>query len=82
MEALASGLLCVASEIRGNVDLIENGLTGYLCDPFEVDDVASAMKTAMESQSKLIHENKKLMADNYSKQTINGIMKDLYKRYI
>ena len=37
MEAMASGLPCIVSRIRGNVDLIEEGKGGYLCD---VNDVA------------------------------------------
>ena len=36
MEAMASGLPCIASKIRGNVDLLEDGKGGYL---FAVDDV-------------------------------------------
>lgn len=32
MEAMASGLPCVVSKIRGNVDLIESGVGGYLCE--------------------------------------------------
>ena len=37
-EAMASGLSCVASAIRGNVDLIENMENGFVC---ATDDVAS-----------------------------------------
>lgn len=33
MEAMASGLPCVASRIRGNSDLLENTEGGFLCDP-------------------------------------------------
>lgn len=33
MEAMASGLPCVVSNIRGNVDLITDGEGGFLCDP-------------------------------------------------
>ena len=36
MEAMASGLPCIASKIRGNVDLLEDGKGGYLVP---VDDV-------------------------------------------
>ena len=35
MEAMASGLPCVASRIRGNTDLIENTKCGYLCSSVE-----------------------------------------------
>ncbi len=31
MEAMAIGLPCIVSKIRGNVDLIENGKGGFLC---------------------------------------------------
>lgn len=37
MEAMASGLPCIASKIRGNVDLLEDGKGGYLV---QVDDVS------------------------------------------
>lgn len=33
MEAMASGLPCIVSEIRGNVDLIDEGKGGCLCKP-------------------------------------------------
>ena len=44
MEAMSAGLPCVVSKIRGNVDLIEDGRGGYLCDPNSVDEFAAGMK--------------------------------------
>ena len=41
MEAMASGLPCVASKIRGNTDLIENTECGYLCSG--VDEYTKAI---------------------------------------
>src|SRR5690606_23689054 len=43
MEAMAAGLPCIASKIRGNVDLIEDGVGGYLVDPDDVDEIAIAI---------------------------------------
>lgn len=43
MEAMASGLPCVVSKIRGNVDLIENGVGGYLCNPNDAQDFSDAL---------------------------------------
>ena len=43
MEAMASGLPCVASAIRGNVDLIENGVNGFVCPTDDVDGYATAI---------------------------------------
>lgn len=44
MEAMASGLPCVASAIRGNVDLIENGVNGFTCQTDDVDGYAAAIE--------------------------------------
>ena len=38
MEAIASGLPCVASKIRGNVDLIDNNKGCYLAEPKTVTE--------------------------------------------
>lgn len=37
MEAMAAGLPCVVSKIRGNSDLIEDGIAGYSCLPCDVE---------------------------------------------
>lgn len=36
MEAMASGLPCVASRIRGNTDLLEGTYGGFLCDTMDI----------------------------------------------
>lgn len=43
MEAMANGLPCVVSDIRGNVDMIEQEKGGYLCSPSDVDAFAEAI---------------------------------------
>lgn len=43
MEAMASGLPCVVSKIRGNVDLIKDGVGGYLCGATEFCEFAIAI---------------------------------------
>lgn len=45
MEAMASGLPCIASKIRGNTDLIEVGKGGFLCTPTDSDSFAAAINT-------------------------------------
>lgn len=44
MEAMSSGLPCIVSKIRGNVDMIEEGEGGYLCSPTDTDSYAEAIK--------------------------------------
>jgi len=43
MEAMASGLPCIASKIRGNVDLIEDNVGGFLFNPTDVNGYANAI---------------------------------------
>jgi glycosyltransferase involved in cell wall biosynthesis len=43
MEAMAAGLPCVASKIRGNTDLIEDGKGGFLREPEDIDGFAEAI---------------------------------------
>ncbi len=45
MEAMASGLPCIASRIRGNTDLVVEGAGGYLSAPTDADGFAKAIKT-------------------------------------
>lgn len=48
MEAMASGIPIVASRIRGNVDLIEDGVNGFLCDPRDVDGFADKIRKILD----------------------------------
>jgi len=49
MEAMASGLPVVCSEIRGNTDLIEDGKGGYLSKPDNIDEISRGIKNIMSS---------------------------------
>lgn len=44
MESLASGLPVVCSKIRGNVDMVEDGVTGWNVNPRKKDDLIQAIK--------------------------------------
>lgn len=48
MEAMACGTPIVASRIRGNVDLIEDGVNGFLCDPKDADGFADRIRTILD----------------------------------
>ncbi|MFC3748199.1 glycosyltransferase family 4 protein [Paenibacillus sp. GCM10012306] len=45
MEAMASGLPCIASRIRGNVDLIEEMKGGYLRAPDDIEGISKCINS-------------------------------------
>ena len=48
MEAMACGTPCVAFEIGGMPDLIEHQKTGYLAQPYWIDDLATGIVWTIE----------------------------------
>ena len=44
IEAMASGLVCVGSNIDGITDIIEDGVTGHLISDFEPKDIAATLR--------------------------------------
>lgn len=79
MEAMASGLPCIVTKIRGNVDMVdENG--GYLCDPLSLADFVSAI-LAVSSESPIsASEYNEIKAKAYSVDNINRMMIDIYRK--
>lgn len=53
MEAMAAGLPCVVSCIRGNVDLIEEGKGGYLFKLSSIDGLSNALKKLLENKKQM-----------------------------
>ena len=52
MEAMASGLPIICSEIRGNIDLIINNEGGFLFSPAELDTACQALKNMLECSNR------------------------------
>src|SRR5699024_2146812 len=82
MEALASGLPSVVSNIRGNSDLIIEGKGGYLFDPDDFSTLSEDLKRVIGSP-KLKEEfgefNKNRIKD-FSKEKVNSRMQEIYTR--
>lgn len=80
MEAMAAGLPCIASKIRGNVDLMENGTGGYLCSSTDVDVFAETIKNLVES-AQLCRKMGKYNLEHIKKFDISVIEKEMEKIY-
>lgn len=66
MEAMAAGLPCVASKVRGNIDLIKDNEGGFLLEPTD--------KIGFSKKIEILAENSKLRAE-FSKYNIKIIKK-------
>ena len=81
MEAMASGLPVICSRIRGNNDLIEDNLGGYLVQPKDVEGYRKAIQRLFsdkEMRSKMGKYNQEVILD-FEEVKVNAIMKGLYE---
>ena len=78
MEAMASGLPCIASKIRGNMDLIENGYTGYLVNVKDENEYKEKIEILIKSDKKELILKEQEMIKNYDAKIISKKMKQIY----
>ena len=82
MEAMSVGLPVVCSEIRGNTDLIEDGVGGYLFNSKDSGTLVSAINhmlcTSKEARAAMGAHNIETMK-SFDKDHVNSVMKELYK---
>ena len=81
MEAMTAGLPVVCSNIRGNIDLIENNQGGFLCDAEDFGEFAQKINVLLENKEmcfKMVEENKKNIKE-FGRENVNRIMKSIYE---
>ena len=81
MEAMASGLPIVASRIRGNVDLIDDGIGGILCDVHSSEQFLAALsklRTA-DRETMAAHNREKLRTFDieYVKNILSSVLNEV-----
>ena len=77
MEAMASGLPVVCSRIRGNTDMVEDGVNGFLVEPGKPDTIAGALRRLEDSgKREEIRRNNLKKAEAYSL----GVIAEQYRR--
>ncbi len=85
LEAMACGLPVVASRIGGVVDIVEDGKSGILFEPGDVNGLANAMIRLLndeELRKRLGEEAKKRVVENFSIDKVAGEYIKLYNRLI
>lgn len=80
MEAMASGLPCIASNIRGNTDLIQSGKGGYLVDSIDVAGFAEYIQLLSDDSAKR-SEMGKVNLNTIKKFDVENIKDEMKKIY-
>jgi glycosyltransferase involved in cell wall biosynthesis len=84
MEAMAMGLPCVASSIRGNVDLIVDGKGGFLCSCTDVEGFSKSINTIAENYN-MREQMKKYNLERIKSFDISVVekeIKDIYREVL
>lgn len=84
MEAMAAGLPCIVSKIRGNVDLIEEGKGGYIVKPNDYKGFSKAIKKLVDNKELRIEmgNNNKETAKQCDVNVVKEKMMNIYKDII
>jgi glycosyltransferase involved in cell wall biosynthesis len=87
MEAMAEGLPIVCGKIRGNVDLVEDGVGGILVDSGNQDQYVEAFEKLLEKKKnapdefqRMGEENKKTI-EKFSCERVDEKMREVYQMY-
>lgn len=80
LEAMACGLPLICSKIRGNVDIVKDGVNGFLFEPDDHLSLAIAMERLIieQSLSKKFGEKNKEIVKDFSQ---NAVIEELKKIY-
>lgn len=81
MEAMASGLPCVVSKIRGNVDLIEKDKGGFLADSLDVDGFKECIEKLITHKDLITKFGlfNNIYVRNFSVEWVNKNMLKIYE---
>ena len=72
MEAMLIGIPIIATEIRGNKDLISNDINGYLYKPGDIKSLKIKLLKILnnpDQKNKFIEYNKKIIIEKFDRST-------------
>lgn len=80
MEAMASGLPCIASDIRGNRDLIVDNKGGFLFDALSSEKLVSAMEYLLTNNKLMLEMGiyNRNRVKKFSVENVNRLMREVY----
>jgi len=80
MEAMAAGLPIIATDVRGNRDLVKSGENGYLVPIDDVEQTAIAVEHLIDSEDlrRSMGEKSKELVKQYDLQRVLEKMEEIY----
>lgn len=82
MEAMSAGLPVVASEARGNTELIQDGVNGILCHRNIPEEYAAAIATIRDMDFTAVQSCSEQILEPYCQEQIRKKMSELYRMYL
>lgn len=79
MEAMASGLPCICSDIRGNDDLISDGEGGWLFNPVDSKKLAELMQKTTTANLEEMGKKNQRKIKQFDSENVRNIMSSQYK---
>ena len=82
MEAMASGLPCIASKIRGNIDLLDGTDGGFLCKTTDVSDYAEKLKILASDKDlrKTMGRINRVTIQGFNSETVSKEIVKIYEQ--
>lgn len=80
MQAMACSLPVVCSRIRGNTDLVKDGVCGYMYDPMDVEGFSEGLEELLDNKA-ICHKMGKInrrRVRRYDIASVNEIMRNIY----
>ena len=83
LEAMACGLPLICSKIRGNVDIVKDGVNGFLFEPEDHLTLAIAMERLIGNHelAEVFGEKNKQIVKDFSQNAVIEELKKLYIKY-
>lgn len=85
MEAMASGLPCVVTDVGGNSELVVDGETGYVIPPNDPEAMAQKISYLLENDRLAIKmgvEGKKRMQEDFNMEKMIKTTEEIYEKMI
>lgn len=79
MEAVACGTPVIASNARGNGELVEGGENGYICKSNSIDEYLGCLEKIKKLERESVFKNSKRIIANFDKENVDSIMRRYYE---